>query len=79
MHGSDRAALSIETAPRTDQDPVPLLLYCPDEGSWLLGLWSEGAWRLQGHAAHVLDPSHWLPVSTDLVVESTRQQNGLGG
>src|SRR5215218_8418788 len=66
----------IETAPHPDQDPVPLLLYCPDEGRWLLGLWSEGAWRLQGHAAHVLDPSHWLPVSTDLVVESTRQQNG---
>ena len=32
----------IETAP---QDPVPLRLYYPDEGSWLLGLWSEGANR----------------------------------
>ena len=59
--------------------PVPLLLYCADEGSWLLGQWSEGAWRLQGHREHVLNPTHWLPVSTDVVVESAHQQKGVGG
>ena len=52
----------IGTALRRDRTPVPLLLYCPDEGSWLLGLWSEAAWRLEGHAAHVLHPTHWLPM-----------------
>ena len=76
---STKLPYPIETAPRSDQDPVPLLLYCLDEGSWLLGQWSEGAWRLQGHREHVLNPTHWLPVSTDVVVESARQQKGLGG
>jgi hypothetical protein len=61
----------IESTPRSDQDSVPLLLYCPDEGSWLLGLWSEGAWRLQDHREHVLHPTHWLPTSTEVVVERT--------
>jgi hypothetical protein len=69
----------IESAPRSDQDPVPLLLYCPDQRSWLLGLWAKGAWRLQGHAAYVLHPTHWLPVSTDVVVEREQQQKGVGG
>ena len=59
----------IESAPRPDRDPVSLLLYCPDEGRWLLGQWSEGAWRLQGHLARVLHPTHWLPTSTDVVVD----------
>ena len=63
----------IATAP---QDPVPLLLYCPDEGSWLLGLWSKGAWRLQGHRERILNPTHWLPMSTEVVVESAHQQKG---
>jgi len=60
----------IETAP---QDPVPLLLYCPDEGRWLLGLWAGDAWRLH------LQPTHWLPMSTDVEVERARQQKGVGG
>jgi hypothetical protein len=68
----------IESAPQPDHDPVPLLLFCPDEDSWLLGLWSEGAWRLQDHREHVLHPTHWLPTSTDVVVERTPQEEGLG-
>ena len=68
----------IESAPRPDRDPVPLLLYCPDEGCWLLGLWSAGAWRLQGHRERVLHPTHWLPTSTDVVVESAGRQKGVG-
>ena len=71
----------IETAPRAelDEEPVPLLLYCPDEGRWLLGQWSDSAWRLQGHVERVLHPTHWLPMSTDVVVEKARQQKGVGG
>jgi hypothetical protein len=34
----------IESAPRPDQDPVPLLLYCPEEGCWYTGVWWDGAW-----------------------------------
>ena len=64
--------------PELGHDPVPLLLYCPDEESWLLGLWLEGAWRLQGHVERVLHPTHWLPMSTEVVVESARQQKRIG-
>ena len=67
----------IESAPRPDRDPVPLLLYCPDEGRWLLGQWSEGAWRLQGHRERVLHPTHWLPTSTDVVVDRAGRQKGV--
>ena len=68
----------IETAPRPDHEPVPLLLYCPTEGSWHTGVWSEGAWRLQDHVERVLSPTHWLPPSTDVVVEKARQQKSAG-
>jgi hypothetical protein len=66
----------IETAPRPDQEPVPLLLYCPTEGSWLLGLWSKGEWRLQDHVERILKPTHWLPLSTDVVVERGNSKKG---
>ena len=66
----------IESAPRPGQDPVPILLYCPDEGSWLLGLWSKSAWRLQDHEERVLRPTHWLPMSTDVVVERGDSKKG---
>ncbi len=69
----------IESAPRPDQDPVPLLLYCPDEGCWYTGVWWDGAWRLQGHGERILNPTHWLPASTDVVVESGRQYKGVRG
>jgi len=68
----------IESAPRPDRDPAPLLLYCPEEGRWLLGLWWEGAWRLQGHRERLLSPTHWLPPSTEVVVERARRQKGVG-
>jgi hypothetical protein len=68
----------IESAPRPDRDPVPLLLYCPEEGRWLLGLWWDGTWRLQGHRERLLSPTHWLPPSTEVVVERARRQKGVG-
>ena len=66
----------IESAPRPGQDPEPLLLYCPDEGCWYTGVWSEGEWRLQGHKERVLHPTHWLPISTDVGVERAQRQKG---
>ena len=69
----------IGTAPRPDRNPVPLLLYCPYERRWYTGVWRDGAWRLHGPVERVLSPTHWLPVSTDVVVESAGQQKALGG
>ncbi len=65
---------SIETASRPDQNPVPILLYCPDEGGWRTGVWRNGAWRLQGEHERILNPTHWLPASTDVVVERARRR-----
>jgi hypothetical protein len=62
----------IGTAPRPEQDPEPLLLYCPHEQRWYTGVWRDGAWRLHDHGERVLHPTHWLPVSTEVVVESAR-------
>jgi hypothetical protein len=70
---------SIETAPRPTQELLPLLLYCPNEHRWYTGVWRDGAWRLQDHAERVLNPSHWLPVSTEVVVESTPREKRVGG
>jgi hypothetical protein len=61
---------AIETAARADHELVPLLLYCPSEGCWHTGLWWQGAWRLNGDVERVLYPTHWLPASTEVVVES---------
>jgi hypothetical protein len=41
-----------------------------------------GAWRLEGHLERVLHPTHWLPMSTDVVVERghrPRRQVPAGG
>jgi hypothetical protein len=61
---------AIETAACFDHELVPLLLYCPSEGCWHSGVWWQGAWRLQGDVDRVLYPTHWLPASTEVVVES---------
>ena len=61
----------IETAPRAefDPEPVPILLWCPDEGGWHTGFWFAGVWRLHADIEHVLDPSHWLPAPPDVLVK----------
>jgi hypothetical protein len=61
---------AIETAARADHERLPLLLYCPSEGCWHTGVWWQGAWRLKGDVERVLNPTHWLPASTDVVVAS---------
>ncbi len=69
-------ARPIHTAPRAiglDEEPVAILLYCPDQGGWFIGAWVragtyEGAWLQQGwrqasdHTVE-LQPTHWLPCS----------------
>ena len=60
----------IATAPRPDRDPVLILLYCPKRDCWETGLWWQGAWRLQRDLGCVLSPTHWIPTSTDVVVET---------
>ena len=67
----------IESAPRPGQDAEPLLLYCPDQACWYTGVWSEGAWRLQADAERVLHPTHWLPTSTDVVVDRAQEKAAL--
>ena len=64
----------IETAPRPDREAVPILLYCPKRGCWETGLWWQGAWRLQRDLACVLTPTHWIPASREVVVESCRDE-----
>ena len=58
-------------APRSvpGQEPVPVLLYCPDEERWQAGVWLDGAWRQQGHPEHILHLTHWLPAGDRVVVE----------
>ena len=68
----------IETAPMAighGEEPIPLLLYCPEWGAWLVGVWLrsgtyEGEWPQQGWrwAADLsveLRPTHWLPYSPE--------------
>jgi hypothetical protein len=53
----------ISTAPH--EDDQPLLLFCPDQGSWHTGVWFRGKWLAYIDTSVVLNPSHWLPVPTD--------------
>ena len=43
----------IETAPKPelDHEPVPILLFCPDEGGGHTGIWFEASWRLHADVA----------------------------
>ncbi len=61
----------VETAPKPElqHEPVPILLFCPDEGGWHTGIWFEGTWRLHADLERVLTPTHWLPAPPDVVVE----------
>jgi hypothetical protein len=65
---------SIQTAPMAvgpDEKPIPVLLYCPEEGGWGTGVWLrsrcvDGVWCRQGwylatdHTVE-LRPAQWLP------------------
>jgi len=66
----------IHTAPiavGAHEEPIPVLLHCPDEGGWRRGAWlrsrySNGVWcrqgwRLADDQAVELRPTQWLPSS----------------
>jgi hypothetical protein len=66
----------MHTAPMAlghNEEPIPLFLYCPEEGGWCRGVWlragwkdgewlSQG-WRLTDDPRVVLRPTLWLPCS----------------
>ncbi len=59
----------IATGPH--EEPIPVFLYCPEEGGWRTGVWlragySHGVWcrqgwRLAGNHSVELRPTKWLP------------------
>src|SRR5918994_435757 len=50
--------------------PHPPALAALNHVLWNTGVWWQGAWRLKGDVERVLNPTHWLPASTDVVVAS---------
>ncbi len=67
----------IHTAPMAvgpDEKPIPVLLYCPEQGGWRTGVWLKAGyfdgvwcrqgWRLAESHAVELRPTQWLPCST---------------
>ncbi len=38
------------------------LLYCPEEGGWHVGVFSEGRWVDLATLTVELEPTHWMPV-----------------
>jgi hypothetical protein len=66
----------IQTAPMAvgrNEEPIPVYLYCSEEGGWQTGVWLhagfyDGLWRTQGWRRLddynvELRPTHWLPCS----------------
>jgi hypothetical protein len=53
----------IETAPIVDAPP--LLLFCPEKGSWHSGTWFYGKWLACIDDSIVLHPTHWMPAPLD--------------
>ena len=64
----------IQSAPMAtglDETPIKVLVYCPDEGGWQVGVWLRaghhgGVVMRQGWLAAIdysieLRPTHWLP------------------
>jgi hypothetical protein len=45
-----------------------LLLWCPAQGGWQTGQWSESGWVSTADDEVVLEPTHWIP-SPPAVVE----------
>ncbi len=67
----------IETAPMSiglGEEPITLLLYCPDRGEWLVGawlragphdqVWVQQGWRWAADPTVELQPTYWLPYSS---------------
>ncbi len=74
----------IQSAPMEtglDESPIKVLVYCPDEGGWHVGVWlraghRDGVWMRQGWRAAIdhnieLRPTHWLPYPEEPTLERT--------
>ena len=64
----------MSTAPE-DED-LPLLLYCPNEGGWHTGTWFRGKWLAAFDKSVVLQPEYWLSVPPDPPPSRDRQDTG---
>ena len=53
---------AIETAPK--QPDRKLLLYCPKQGGWEIGMWSGERW-ISLRTIEFLDPTHWTETPPD--------------
>ncbi len=77
----------IQSAPMAmglDEAPIKILVYCPDEGGWHVGVWLRaghhgGVWMRQGWRAAIdhnieLRLTHWLPYPEEPTTERTGQK-----
>jgi hypothetical protein len=44
----------------------PLLLYCPDRCTWVVGIWTRAGWISRAERVR-LTPSHWLPLAPNVM------------
>jgi hypothetical protein len=58
-------AKPIDTAPRSDEQDKPFLLWCPEQGGWHTGVWSAGRWVDSLTLSDPLEPTHWLETPPD--------------
>lgn len=59
-----------------NEEPIPVFLYCPDEGGWRTGVWCRAGycdgiwlpqgWRLAADRTVELRPTKWLPCLSSL-------------
>jgi hypothetical protein len=50
-------------------EEMPLLLFCPKQGGWHIGIWFDGRWVDFATLSEWLEPIRWMPVPPDPVDE----------
>jgi hypothetical protein len=55
---------AMDTAPRGED--VPLLVWCPKQDGWQMGVFFEGRWVDYSTLELELEPTHWLKAPPDL-------------
>ncbi len=51
---------AMDTAPR--REDMPLMLYCPEQGGWHVGVWHDGHWTDFASLSVALAPVRWMPL-----------------
>jgi hypothetical protein len=66
----------ISWAPRIEGSNEPLLLHCPNQGSWQTGIWQSGTWVDYGTRTLELHPDLYMeiPLSTPAKVKRAAQR-----